>query len=302
MPFDPDAFVAQPSPSPSKGFDPDAFIGESPKESWLDKKVLGGTPRGYIKGGLNLLPTTGAYVGGIGGGAAGVEAGPVGMLAGGTAGAALGGAAGEHLKNLGEQYILGEDKKPGDYVSADAQGMLHGATQEVGGQVASKALGMVRSAPSSLKDYASAPPVAETSEKVVYDPMMKTYRKLGASVDELADLGRPIDTGGVAEKSLGQKAAGVASSALDKTADAAKTTAKVAGKVIPIAAKVGGGFFHGLPGYAAAEALTSEPVRDAVKSGVSAADEFVSDPHGMGLLLEQIRQAKEKSKVRSGGN
>jgi hypothetical protein len=96
--------------------------------SLLDKKVpiIGGTVRGYTKGALNTLPTVGA----VGGGLLGSSAGPIGAVAG----AGLGAGAGESLKNIGEKYILGEDKTREQIYADPAKQILSGVTAEMGGQ------------------------------------------------------------------------------------------------------------------------------------------------------------------------
>jgi hypothetical protein len=104
--------------------------------SWLDKSVPGGTPRGYIKSALEALPTVGMIGGGIAGAAGGgIPTLGVGAAGGGLAGAGLGAAAGESLKNIGEKYILGEDKTRGDVYGGPAKAFVQGVGAEMGGQV-----------------------------------------------------------------------------------------------------------------------------------------------------------------------
>ncbi len=101
------------------------------ERSWLDTQIPGGTPRGYIKGALNALPTVGMIAGGI----AGAETGP-----GAIATAGLGSAAGESLKNIGEQYLLGENKTRSDIYGGPVKAAMEGSTAEMGGQLIGKGL------------------------------------------------------------------------------------------------------------------------------------------------------------------
>lgn len=94
--------------------------------SWLDKSFLGHTPRDVIQGGLNALPTIGM----VGGGLAGAETGP-----GAIATAGMGAAGGQALKNLGEQYILGQDKTRSDIYGDTARAGVDGANAEMGGKL-----------------------------------------------------------------------------------------------------------------------------------------------------------------------
>lgn len=271
----------------------------SVQPSWLDKHVpvVGGTPRGYIQGGLNTLPMAGAFGGGVLGGTAGIAAGPVGTIAAGTGGAALGGATGEGLKKLGEHYILGQDdQKPGDYVRAEAHGLLNGATQELGGQVGSKALKVVGDVPELLREIGAGPAKAESA---IYDPFLKTSRVPGQSVNDLENIGTAIDQGKSAAPSLGQRAAGAASKAIDKTSEVAGKTAEVAGKALPYVAKVVGAALGHFPGYAAAEALTSPAGKAAVKAtgliAKDAAGNIIASPEGMGLLMSASKGQTSKN-------
>lgn len=139
--FDPDKYLAekvgQKQVAAPAAFDPDKYLAEkigvkpaAPEEqSIMDKQIpiIGGTPRGYTKGALATLPTVGT----IGGGILGSSAGPIGTVGG----AALGAGAGESLKNLGEKYLLGEDKSREDIYAGPAKATLEGATAEMGGQV-----------------------------------------------------------------------------------------------------------------------------------------------------------------------
>lgn len=87
------------------------------------------SPRGLLKGSLETLPTIGA----IGGGALGTAGGPLGMLGG----AGLGAAAGKSLQNIGEKYLLDEDKSRSDIYLDPIKSGLEGATAEGAGQLLS---------------------------------------------------------------------------------------------------------------------------------------------------------------------
>ncbi len=102
---------------------------EAPEKpnSWLDTKLpFDTTPRGFIKGTAEQLPTAMA----IGGGALGSGAGPAGLIGG----AGLGYAGGESLKNVINK-AMGEDVTRDDVYRKPAEGLLKGATYEMGGQV-----------------------------------------------------------------------------------------------------------------------------------------------------------------------
>jgi hypothetical protein len=97
-------------------------------ESWLDYRLpFDTTPRGIIQGGLNALPTAGMVAGGAAGSVAEPGFGTLG-------GAALGDAGGEALKNLGEKYILGQEKTRSDIYGKPAKGLVEGVAAEMGGQ------------------------------------------------------------------------------------------------------------------------------------------------------------------------
>lgn len=257
--------------------------------SVLDKQVpyIGGTPRNYIKSGLGALPIAGMAAGGL----AGAPTGPIGA----AGGAALGGAAGEGLKHLGEEYILGEKKEPGDYLKAEGSGLIHGAEAEMGGQLGAKAIKAVSDVPSLLKEIGSV----SKGEAVIYDPFLKTSRAPGQTIEELKNIGTEIkQTPDIGKPGLLQKGAQLASSAIDKTQEGAEAAGKVAEKVLPLTAKIGGALIGHFPGYAAGEALTSRPAREAFKSGVGllkdASGNIVISPEGLGLLTNSIKQASEK--------
>lgn len=261
-----------------------------PKESMLDKEVpyIGGTPRGYIKGGLGALPTIGAYGGGILGGTAGSAAGPMGTVGGGLAGAAIGGGAGSHLKTMGEQYILGEDKKPGDYVDSDKQGVLGGAAQELGGQAISKGIGLVRGAPSMLKAAAQGP--ASAGEGAVYDPFMKMSRTPGASTEELAKLSQNPDNEMAPgfQQRLAQSMVGGA----QKVADWAGKAKEMGGKAVD-AIGVPLSLWHpheAAPVYAAAKVIMSPTAQKAGGAAAKfAADSLENSPQLAGALYRKAK-------------
>jgi hypothetical protein len=130
------AIAAQSKPSIA---DIDAAIqvqGGAKPASWLDRQILGHTPRNVIQSGLNALPTVG-MVGGslVGGAAATPETLGAGTIPGAVAGAAGGSALGEAAKNLGEQYILGQDKTRSDIYGNPVKGAIEGATNEMGGRL-----------------------------------------------------------------------------------------------------------------------------------------------------------------------
>lgn len=79
-------------------------LGQAPAadDSQMFQHFFGTTPKKMIGAGLEALPTVGT----VGGGLIGMGGGPVGAMAG----AGLGGAAGESLRQLGKEYLLGEEK------------------------------------------------------------------------------------------------------------------------------------------------------------------------------------------------
>lgn len=101
----------------------------SPQElPWYEEEVpvIGGTPKGYLQGALETLPTAGMLAGGA--------IGTVGEPGLGTvAGAGVGGALGKAAEGLGKKYLLGEE--PGsreEYYKGLAQEGLMGAGSEIG--------------------------------------------------------------------------------------------------------------------------------------------------------------------------
>ena len=92
-----------------------------------------------------LIEGAGAIGGGVLGATAGTfGAGPVGTALGGVAGAGLGYGAGKELMNIGDVYIGGQPQRAGAaQVTEPLKNIAEGATMEVGGQLAGKALGYV---------------------------------------------------------------------------------------------------------------------------------------------------------------
>ncbi len=141
-----DSAPAQASAKPK--FDPSQPFEAAPEQSakasgdWRDTELpLGTTPRGLIQGGLNALPTAGMLGGGVMGAAAGTAAAPgLGTVGGAVGGAGLGAAGGEALKNLGERYLLGQEKTRADIYGKPAMGLVEGATGEMGGAIIGKGI------------------------------------------------------------------------------------------------------------------------------------------------------------------
>jgi hypothetical protein len=100
------------------------YINKRLKKLHRNRDHLSITTVGLSKGLSTLFQLLGLLVVGMLGGVAGLPAaGPAGGVAGGFAGSAIGGGIGNQLKQLGEQYILGEDKRSGDYVSGAGEGV-----------------------------------------------------------------------------------------------------------------------------------------------------------------------------------
>lgn len=95
-----------------------------------------GSNGGYIRGALNTLPTIGMVAGGILGTPADIVSGPLGTVAG----AGLGAAAGKALQNIGEKYLLGDEKSRSQIYLDPVKEGVGGATAEMGGQVLGKGL------------------------------------------------------------------------------------------------------------------------------------------------------------------
>lgn len=102
-----------------------------PKERWT-------LPRAASFAG-EVLPTAGAAIGGMYGGAAGAPAGPGGVTAGAMGGAALGGGAGEAGNALIAQALGLADRSVGEQQKMIAMGMLGGAAGEGAGRLLGRA-------------------------------------------------------------------------------------------------------------------------------------------------------------------
>jgi len=143
---------------------------------------LGTTPRGIIQGGLNALPMAGM----VAGGAVGTAAEPG---AGSLVGAGLGSAGGEALKNLGEQYILGQDKTRADIYGNVAKAGVEGAAAEAGGKLLGKG---IEAAANTKLGQAVIDKVGQGASKLastftgVPQKEIQTYAKHAAEIDKLA--------------------------------------------------------------------------------------------------------------------
>lgn len=154
-------------------------------KSWLDTEMLGGTPRGYIQGALNTLPTVGM----VGGGIAGAETGP-----GAIGTAAMGAAGGEALKNLGEKYILGQNKSRAEIYGNPIKGATEGAAAEMGGQIVGK----------SLEAASETGPAKWVSDKVGGAGKWLASNLSGVPKKEIEDYAsNPAEIEGIVEKAGG---------------------------------------------------------------------------------------------------
>lgn len=107
-------------------------------------------PEGYgkqlLRGALDALPIAGGVGGALVGGAPGLITGP-GALATGAVGAGLGYGMGSELRDLGKQYLLGEQptanitNEPVEVVKRIGGNLLEGASQEMAGQIIGKGIG-----------------------------------------------------------------------------------------------------------------------------------------------------------------
>lgn len=99
------------------------------------------TGKGWLRAGLDVLPTAGGVVGGILGAGAGLETGP-GAIATGAAGAAAGGGLGEDVRQALTEEFFPLDSRMTPKESAEAMGKQAAAqgTLEAGGRVAGLAL------------------------------------------------------------------------------------------------------------------------------------------------------------------
>jgi hypothetical protein len=132
------------SNTPNKSNDKFADVGftETPAKqsdpSWLDKSVMGVTPRGLIKGTTAQLPYIGMGLGGAAGTAADVVSGPVGTIAG----AGFGYAAGQKVKDAINSYVDGGNIAQGTTASGIVnqfktvpKDVVQGMTYDMGGKL-----------------------------------------------------------------------------------------------------------------------------------------------------------------------
>lgn len=108
---------------------------EKTKSSWLDTEIPGGTPRGYVQGTLDALPTAGMMAGGALGTVVGSPLPVVGNAAAGVVGAGMGSAAGYGLKSMGEKYLLGKEETRPEYYANLAEAAKSGMMGEMGGKI-----------------------------------------------------------------------------------------------------------------------------------------------------------------------
>lgn len=144
--------------------------------NWVDDHEAGLGER-LTRATLKSLPAAGAMFGGAAGAVMGLPAGPA-AIATGVGGAGLGAATGEALKNLGERYLLGDEKTREDIYAGPAKAALEGVTYEMGGQ----ALGAV---PGLIKDslHGLATPTSKAAEKFAVNSTGAT----GAQSSKFAD-------------------------------------------------------------------------------------------------------------------
>ena len=126
------------------------------------------TGKGLLKGALESLPMAGSMVGGALGFASPVPGGTI-------MGAGLGGGAGKALQNIGEKYLLGEEKTRGQIYADPALATLEGTTAEMGGQLIAPAAKLVGE---GVKKVASG--LNRVPEKAI-----ETYIKRGKDVEGL---------------------------------------------------------------------------------------------------------------------
>jgi len=169
MAFDPDAYLAKksaPTGGASGSFDPDAYLEKTKTVTEEEKPLISG--RRLLKGTLEALPTAGA----LAGGAIGTMAGPIGTFGG----AGLGAGAGKALQNLGEKYLLDEEKTREDIYAGPAKATLEGVTAEMGGAAATK--GIEKAAKFAMEKV--APSLTRVPKKAI-----DTYLRKGEGVDKL---------------------------------------------------------------------------------------------------------------------
>lgn len=161
MAFNPDKYLAK----ESKSFDPDAYLEKEPAQ---EKPMV--TGRGLLKGALEALPVAGSMAGGALGFASPVPGGTI-------LGAGLGGGLGKSLQNIGEKYLLDEDKTREQIYSEPAQATLEGATAEMGGQLIAPAAGLIgKGIKNTVSSLSKVPKTA-----------IDTYLKRGKDVEKLVE-------------------------------------------------------------------------------------------------------------------
>lgn len=151
-------------------------------KSWLDMEIPGGTPRGYIKGALGALPTAGMVAGGI----VGLPEGGVGAIPG----AALGGAAGAALKNIGEKYILGEDKTRSDVYGDPVVSGIEGAGSEMAGRLIGQGVNAAANSKAGKYVIGKAGKVASTVGSAFSGIPQKELETYAGNTDEINALAK----------------------------------------------------------------------------------------------------------------
>ena len=203
--FNPDKYLAEknkvaqapmrqsePLVDATQSFNPDKYLTEKTKEpSWLDTQLPFNTsPRGFLQGALNTLPTIGTVAGGIGGGVAGSIVPIYGTAVGGVAGAGLGAMAGQNLKAMGEQALLGNEAPTRkEFYGGLLEAGKDGAMSEMGGQALT---GAIQSKPGQyvLKKAGKAASKVASSLSGVSQKEVETYAK---NVDEINALAKGAD-------------------------------------------------------------------------------------------------------------
>lgn len=189
---------SKPKFDPNKEFE-DISAQKTKDTSILDREIMGVSPRGLIKGGLEALPMVGGLAGSVIGGGAGFASPiPGGLAMWSAGGAGLGSIAGENLKKLGEKYLLGEDgpKTREEYYGDLGKAGLVGIMSEMGGQIIAVPLGKLGQ---SLVRYyknlkispkANVEQIKEASKRLGFDPTKAmltespTIQKLESSLSQ----------------------------------------------------------------------------------------------------------------------
>lgn len=177
-------------------------VGDAPWE----KEESSVPEKGLLKGTLEALPFAGSLAGGVIG-----TAGAPGL--GTIAGAGLGAGAGKALQNLGERYLLGEEKTREDIYAKPALATLEGATAEMGGQLIGPALKI-----GAEKGAKALEKVSETQAFKSTGAMLKDFRS-ASDKGLISDLGKFIKD---------KKIAGVGTS-FEKVSDNANAVRQKAG-------------------------------------------------------------------------